>query len=80
MANKRASDVPRVCVPLDGAAEVPLQTHEHLADRDPLQRVVLERRLAGVQIRARISLDTYTPEVQLIDPQGELPGARRSRS
>jgi Transposase, Mutator family len=31
-----------------GAAEVPLGTYEHLADRDRLGRVVLERMLAGV--------------------------------
>jgi putative transposase len=32
----------------DGESEVPLQTYEHFADRDPLSRVVLERMLAGV--------------------------------
>jgi putative transposase len=35
----------------DGASEVPLATYEHFADRDPLQRVVLERMLAGVSTR-----------------------------
>jgi len=35
----------------DGSAEVPLQTYEHFTDRDPLQRVVLERMLAGVSTR-----------------------------
>ena len=35
----------------DGESEVPLQTYEHFADRDPLQRVVLERMLAGVSTR-----------------------------
>jgi transposase-like protein len=35
----------------DGSAEVPLQTYEHFADRDPLRRVVLERMLAGVSTR-----------------------------
>jgi putative transposase len=35
----------------DGAAEVPLATYEHFADRDPLARVVLERMLAGVSTR-----------------------------
>src|SRR6266699_2221265 len=35
----------------DGEAEVPLQTYEHFADRDPLGRVVLERMLAGVSTR-----------------------------
>jgi putative transposase len=35
----------------DGDAEVPLQTYEHFADRDPLRRVVLERMLAGVSTR-----------------------------
>lgn len=35
----------------DGERELPLQTYEHFADRDPLQRVVLERMLAGVSTR-----------------------------
>jgi putative transposase len=35
----------------DGEAEVPLQTYQHFADRDPLARVVLERILAGVSTR-----------------------------
>ena len=35
----------------DRDAEVPLQTYEHFADRDPLGRVVLERMLAGVSTR-----------------------------
>ena len=35
----------------DGESEVPLQTYEHFADRDPLGRVVLERMLAGVSTR-----------------------------
>jgi len=35
----------------DGESEVPLQTYEHFADRDPLRRVVLERMLAGVSTR-----------------------------
>lgn len=35
----------------DGEQELPLQTYEHFADRDPLQRVVLERMLAGVSTR-----------------------------
>jgi transposase-like protein len=35
----------------DGEREVPLQTYEHFADRDPLSRVVLERMLAGVSTR-----------------------------
>jgi putative transposase len=35
----------------DGAAEVPLETYQHFADRDPLARVVLERMLAGVSTR-----------------------------
>jgi transposase-like protein len=34
-----------------GEHELPLQTYEHFADRDPLQRVVLERMLAGVSTR-----------------------------
>jgi putative transposase len=35
----------------DGETEVPLQTYQHFADRDPLARVVLERMLAGVSTR-----------------------------
>jgi transposase-like protein len=35
----------------DGESEVPLSTYEHFADRDPLERVVLERMLAGVSTR-----------------------------
>jgi len=35
----------------DGAAEVPLATYAHFADRDPLSKVVLERMLAGVSTR-----------------------------
>ena len=35
----------------DGEHEVPLETYEHFADRDPLSRVVLERMLAGVSTR-----------------------------
>ena len=36
---------------VDGEHEVPLRTYEYFADRDPLQRVVLERMLAGVSTR-----------------------------
>jgi putative transposase len=36
---------------VDGESEVPLETYEHFADRDPLARVVLERMLAGVSTR-----------------------------
>jgi putative transposase len=35
----------------DGETEVPLESYEHFADRDPLARVVLERMLAGVSTR-----------------------------
>jgi putative transposase len=35
----------------DGETEVPLETYQHFADRDPLARVVLERMLAGVSTR-----------------------------
>jgi transposase-like protein len=35
----------------EGEHEVPLQTYEHFADRDPMSRVVLERMLAGVSTR-----------------------------
>jgi putative transposase len=35
----------------DGEREVPLETYEYFADRDPLQRAVLERMLAGVSTR-----------------------------
>ena len=36
---------------VDGEHEVPLHSYEYFADRDPLQRVVLERMLAGVSTR-----------------------------
>ncbi len=35
----------------DGASEVPLETYQHFADRDPLTRLVLEQMLAGVSTR-----------------------------
>ena len=35
----------------DGDSEVQVATYEHFADRDPLERVVLERMLAGVSTR-----------------------------
>jgi putative transposase len=35
----------------DGGSEVTLETYRHLADRDPLTRVVLEQMLAGVSTR-----------------------------
>jgi len=35
----------------DGSGEIELQTYRHFADRDPLDRVVLERMLAGVSCR-----------------------------
>ena len=35
----------------DGESEVALATYEHFADRDALQRIVLERMLAGVSTR-----------------------------
>jgi transposase-like protein len=36
---------------VEGEHEVPLQTYEYFADRDPLTRVVLEQMLAGVSTR-----------------------------
>jgi putative transposase len=36
---------------VDGEREVPLETYEYFADRDPLTRVVLEQMLAGVSTR-----------------------------
>jgi transposase-like protein len=36
---------------VDGSAEVPLETYQHFAARDPLSQVVLERMLAGVSTR-----------------------------
>ena len=36
---------------VDGSGEVELDTYRHFADRDPLDRVVLERMLAGVSCR-----------------------------
>jgi transposase-like protein len=48
----RRVEVPRPRVrTADGEAEVPLETYQHFADRDPLGRVVLERMLAGVSTR-----------------------------
>jgi putative transposase len=47
----------RVCVQrprarsVEGETEIELRTYRHFADRDPLQRVVLERMLAGVSAR-----------------------------
>lgn len=35
----------------DGSRELPLQTYEHFADRDPLTRTVVERMLASVSTR-----------------------------
>jgi putative transposase len=35
----------------DGARELPLATYEYFADRDPLQRAVMDRMLAGVSTR-----------------------------
>src|SRR5579859_4750609 len=35
----------------DGKSEVPLRTYRHFAERDPLQRLVLEQMLAGVSTR-----------------------------
>jgi putative transposase len=51
----------------DGEEEVPLQTYEYFADRDPLTRVVLEQMLAGVSTR-RFS--------RTREPVGEEVGAR----
>jgi transposase-like protein len=41
---------PRARTP-DGNGEIPLATYQHFADRDPLQRHVLEQMLAGVSTR-----------------------------
>jgi putative transposase len=35
----------------DGSSEVPLESYQHFADRDPLTRLVLEQMLAGVSTR-----------------------------
>jgi putative transposase len=45
-----AVDRPRVRA-VDGSGEVALATYDHFADRDPLQRLVLEQMLAGVSTR-----------------------------
>jgi putative transposase len=45
-----AVERPRVRA-VDGSGEVALGTYEHFADRDPLQRLVLEQMLAGVSTR-----------------------------
>lgn len=37
---------------VDGTGEVALGTYEHFADRDPLQRLMLERMLDGVSTPA----------------------------
>ena len=58
----------------DGESEVPLQTYEHFADRDPLGRVVLERMLAGVSTRR------YRRTQEPVGEQVEIRrGRRRSR-
>jgi transposase-like protein len=56
----------------DGQAEVRLATYEHVADRDPLSRIVLERMLAGVSTRRY--LRTQEPV------GGEIEEAARSTS
>jgi putative transposase len=43
-------DRPRVRT-ADGSRELPLATYEYFADRDPLQRAVMDRMLAGVSTR-----------------------------
>jgi putative transposase len=45
-----AVDRPRART-VDGESEVPLETYQHFADRDPLTRLVLEQMLAGVSAR-----------------------------
>jgi hypothetical protein len=50
---------------VDDEREVPLATYAHFADRDPLQRVVLERMLAGSRRAAT--------------PERRSPSAGRSR-
>jgi putative transposase len=50
----------------DGSGEVALQTYRHFADRDPLDRVVLERMLAGVSCRRyRRTQEPVGAEVEL---------------
>lgn len=58
----------------DGEAEVPLSTYEHFADRDLLQRVVLERMLAGVSTRR------YQRTQEPVGAQVEAKARSRSKS
>jgi transposase-like protein len=58
----------------DGLSEVPLQTYEHFAGRDPLARVVLERMLAGVSTRR------YRRTQEPIGEEVELKARSTSRS
>ena len=51
----------------DGESELPLQSYEHFAERDPLEEVVLERMLAGAQAR------TGKRESVLVSPQVARP-------
>ena len=58
----------------DGSSEVELQTYRHFADRDPLDRVVLERMLAGVSCRR------YPRTQEPVGEQVELKARSVSRS
>ena len=57
---------------VDGSGEVELETYRHFADRDPLDRVVLERMLAGVSCRR------YPRTHEPVGEQVELSRRRRS--
>ena len=54
----------------DGEMEVPLETYQHFADRDPLARVVLERMLAGVSTRRY--LRTQEPVGEEVETAGAV--------
>jgi transposase-like protein len=58
----------------DGSGEVELATYRHFADRDPLDRVVLERMLAGVSCRR------YPRTQEPVGEQVELRARSVSRS
>ncbi len=59
----------------DGESEVPVQTYQHFADRDPLAWVVLERMLAGVSTRRY----ERTQEPVGEDVETEARSARKAR-
>jgi putative transposase len=63
----------------EGEHEVPLQTYEQCADRDPMSRVVLERMLAGVSTRPYRRTQEPVGERGNVTPQQRTP-TRNSRT